>query len=126
LRFPKIRWDEGIFLDTILYMNTLAQLVDRRMLSYRTSLEALGFDYPNELKNMEEEMPLVEDGTFGILGSPWQQAKQAVLQILVGPPLRAHRLQAHLKVHKRRLILLLKLNQRNLTHLQTNKRKISR
>jgi len=76
-RFPKIRWDEGILLDTILYMNTLAQLVDRRMLSYRTSLEALGFDYPNELRNMEEEMPLVEEGTFGILGSPWQQAKTA-------------------------------------------------
>ena len=74
-RFPKIRWDDGILLDTILYMNTLAQLVDRRMLSYRTSLEALGFDYPNELRNMEEEVPLVEDGIFGILGSPWQQAK---------------------------------------------------
>jgi hypothetical protein len=74
-RFPKIRWDDGILLDTILYMNTLAQLVDRRMLSYRTSLEALGFDYPNELQNMEEEVPLVEDGIFGILGSPWQQAK---------------------------------------------------
>jgi hypothetical protein len=76
-RFPKIRWDEGVLLDTILYMNTLAQLVDRRMISYQTSLEALGFDYPNELKSMTEEMPLVEDGTFGILGSPWQQAKQA-------------------------------------------------
>lgn len=74
-RFPKIRWDDGILLDTILYMNTLAQLVDRRMLSYRTSLEALGFDYPNELRNMEEEVPLVEDGVFGILGSPWQKAK---------------------------------------------------
>lgn len=76
-RFPKIRWDDGILLDTILYMNTLAQLVDRRMLSYRTSLESLGFDYPNEYRNMEEEMPLVEDGIFGILGSPWQQAKTA-------------------------------------------------
>lgn len=74
-RFPKIRWDEGILLDTILYMNTLAQLVDRRMLSYRTSLEALGFDYPSELRNMTEEVPIVEDGIFGILGSPWQQAK---------------------------------------------------
>ena len=72
-RFPKIRWDDGVLLDTILYMNTLAQCVDRRMLSYRTSLEALGFDYTNELKNMEEEMPLVEAGNFGILGSPWQK-----------------------------------------------------
>lgn len=74
-RFPKVRWDEGVLKDTILYMNTLAQLVDRRMLSYRTAHEALGFDYANELKNMETEMPLVEDGTFGIIGSPWQQAK---------------------------------------------------
>ena len=73
-RFPKIRWDEGILLDTILFMNTLAQLVDRRMLSYRTSLEALGFDYSNELRNMKEEVPLVKKGTFGILGSPWQKS----------------------------------------------------
>ncbi len=74
-RFPKIRWDEGILQDVILYMNTLSQLVDRRMLSYRTALESLGFDYPNELKNVTEEFPLVEEGLFGIIGSPWQQAK---------------------------------------------------
>ncbi len=73
-RFPKVRWDDGVLLDTILHMNTLASLVDRRMLSYRTSLESLGFDYPNELRNMEEELPLVEEGTFGIIGSPWQKA----------------------------------------------------
>jgi hypothetical protein len=74
-RFPKIRWDEGVLKDTILYMNILAQLVDRRMLSYRTALEALNFDYPNELTNMTEEMELVQDGVFGIIGSPWQRAK---------------------------------------------------
>lgn len=74
-RFPKIRWDEGVLKDTILYMATLSQMVDRRMLSYRTSLEALGFDFSNELKNMEEEFDYVEEGTFGIIGSPWQQAK---------------------------------------------------
>jgi hypothetical protein len=73
-RFPKVRWDEGVLKDTILYMNTLAQLVDRRMLSYRTALEALGFDYANELRNMQEELSLVEDGTFGIIGSPFQKA----------------------------------------------------
>ena len=74
-RFPKVRWDEGVLKDTILYMNTLAQLVDRRMLSYRTSLEALGFDYPQELQNMQDEFDLVDSGIFGIIGSPWQQAK---------------------------------------------------
>jgi len=76
-RFPRVRWDDGILKDTILYMNTLAQLVDRRMLSYHTSLEKLGFDYPAELENMKDEFKLVEDGIFGIIGSPWQQAKMA-------------------------------------------------
>jgi len=85
-RFPKIRWDEGVLKDTILYMSTLAQLVDRRMLSYRTSLESLGFDFPNELKNMEEELPLVEDGTFGIIGSPFQKAAQPVQNSPEGTP----------------------------------------
>ena len=74
-RFPKIRWDEGVLKDTIMYMNILSQLVDRRMLSYNTALEQLGFDYGNELTNMETEFPLVEKGIFGIIGSPWQQAK---------------------------------------------------
>lgn len=79
-RFPKIRWDEGILKDTILYMSTLAQLVDRRMLSYRTALEALGFDYPNELQNMEDELSLVSKGVFGIVGSPFQQSKNSNIQ----------------------------------------------
>jgi len=74
-RFPKVRWDESVLRDIILYMNTLASLVDRRMLSYKTSLEALGFDYDNELGNMKQEIDLVKEGTFGILGSPWQQSK---------------------------------------------------
>lgn len=74
-RFPKIRWDESVLKDTIMYMNTLSQLVDRRMLSYRTALESLNFDYPNELRNMEEEFDLVKKGVFGIVGSPWQQSK---------------------------------------------------
>lgn len=74
-RFPKVRWDEGILRDTILYMNIISQLVDRRMLSYNTALESLGFDFRNELGNMQEEKDLVMDGTFGIIGSPWQKAK---------------------------------------------------
>jgi hypothetical protein len=73
--FPKIRWDEGVLKDSILYMSTLSQLVDRRMLSYNTALESLGFDYPTELQNMKTELPLVEEGIFGLAGSPFQQAK---------------------------------------------------
>jgi hypothetical protein len=74
-RFPKIRWDESVLKDTLMYMNVLSTLVDRRMLSYNTALEQLGFDYPSELNRMQTELPLVEDGVFGIIGSPWQQAK---------------------------------------------------
>jgi hypothetical protein len=74
-RFPKIRWDDGVLQDVILYMSTISQLVDRRMMSYRTALEKLGFDYDTELQNMTEEFDIVQDGIFGIIGSPWQQAK---------------------------------------------------
>lgn len=72
-RFPKVRWDEGILKDEILYKNVIAQMVDRRMLSYQTALEAVGFDYENELGNMKQELPLVQDGVFGIIGSPFQK-----------------------------------------------------
>jgi len=75
-RFPKIRWDESVLKDEVLYMATLSSLVDRRMLSYNTALEALGFDYETELKNMQTELPLVEDGIFGIIGSPFQKAAE--------------------------------------------------
>jgi hypothetical protein len=73
-RFPKIRWDESVLREEILYMATLSSLVDRRMLSYNTALEALGFDYDNELENMQTELPLVEKGILGIIGSPFQKA----------------------------------------------------
>jgi len=77
-RFPKVRWDNTILKDIILYMSTVSQLVDRRMISYRTALEQLGFDYNNEFNNMEKELPSVLEGTLGVIGSPFQQSKQAV------------------------------------------------
>jgi hypothetical protein len=77
-RFPKIRWDNTILRDIILYMSTVAQLVDRRMLSYRTALEQLGFDFNNEFNNMQNELPSVLEGTLGVIGSPFQQSKQPV------------------------------------------------
>ncbi|KKN59919.1 hypothetical protein LCGC14_0537440 [marine sediment metagenome] len=73
-RFPKVRWDNTILRDIILYMATISQLVDRRMLSYETALEQLGFDFPNEFNNMQNEFPSVMDGTLGIIGSPFQQS----------------------------------------------------
>ena len=73
-RFPKIRWDDGILRDDILYKNVIAQLVDRRMLSYETALETLGFDFENEKSNLAEEFTSVMDGTFGIIGSPFQKS----------------------------------------------------
>jgi len=72
-RFPKVRWDNTVLRDIILYMSTIAQLVDRRMLSYETALEQLGFDYENEFSNMKNELPDVKKGILGILGSPFQQ-----------------------------------------------------
>ena len=73
-RFPRVRWDDNILRNDILYKNVIASMVDRRMISYRTALETLGFDYTNELGNMQSELPLVMAGTFGLRGSPFQQS----------------------------------------------------
>jgi len=73
-RFPKVRWDNTVLRDIILYMSTIAELVDRRMLSYQTALEELGFDFPNEFNNMQNELPYVLEGTLGIIGSPFQKS----------------------------------------------------
>ena len=75
-RFPKVRWDNTILKDIILYMSTISQLVDRRMLSYRTALEQLGFEFDNEFANMADEFPEVMKGTLGIIGSPFQKQAQ--------------------------------------------------
>jgi len=77
-RFPRVRWDNTTLKDIILYMSTVSQLVDRRMLSYRTAMEQLGFEFDNEFANMEAEFPEVMKGTLGIIGSPFQ--KQAGVQ----------------------------------------------
>ena len=76
---PKVRWDQTILRNLLEYMNTISKLVDRRMLSYRTALEQLGFDFSSELSNVREELPIVKDeGAFGIMGSPWQQARMGL------------------------------------------------
>jgi hypothetical protein len=75
-RIPKVRWDDTILKDVLMYMSIIGQLVDRRMLSYKTALERLGFDFMSELTNMRNELPIVlDEGALGITGSPWQQSK---------------------------------------------------
>jgi len=85
-RFPRVRWDNTVLRDIILYMSTISQLVDRRMLSYETALEQLGFDFPNEFNNMKNELPSVLEGVLGIVGSPFQQAKQPFQGAPTGTP----------------------------------------
>jgi len=85
-KYPKIRWDESILKDSVLYMSILSSYLDRRALSYKTVLETLGFDYPNELKNMEKELPVVQDGIFGLHGSPFQNSKQPTQEAPKGTP----------------------------------------
>jgi hypothetical protein len=84
-QFPKVRWDNTILRDIILYMSTISQLVDRRMLSYKTAIEQLGFDYPNEFNNMQNELPSVLEGVLGILGSPFQQSRMGFQPVQNAP-----------------------------------------
>jgi hypothetical protein len=83
---PSVRWNEEVLKDEILYKNIIAQLVDRRMLSYETALESLGYNFDVEKSQMESELPLVEEGIFGIHGSPFQQTSQNTQEAPSGTP----------------------------------------
>ncbi len=70
-RYPQVRFDENALKDEIMMMSIVQGMIDRRIISYETGMEKLGFDFANELENMKQEKPLVQDGTLGIIGSPY-------------------------------------------------------
>lgn len=70
-RYPKVRFDNMVLKDEILMMNIIQGMIDRRIISYRTGHELIGFDFGTLLSEMEYERDLVLDGTLGIIGSPY-------------------------------------------------------
>jgi hypothetical protein len=70
-RYPSVRFDNMILKDEILMMNQIQGMIDRRILSYRTGHELLGFDFETLLTELKFERNLVLDGTLGIIGSPY-------------------------------------------------------
>lgn len=74
-RYPNVRFDENALKDEIMLMSVIQGMIDRRIISYETGIEKLGMDFGNELANMKQEAPLVQAGTLGIIGSPYQSQK---------------------------------------------------
>jgi len=70
-RYPSVRFDENALKDEVMMMSVIQGMIDRRILSYETGIEKLGFDFANELANFLQEKPLVQNGTLGIIGSPY-------------------------------------------------------
>jgi hypothetical protein len=70
-RYPVVRFDENALKDEIMMMSVIQGMIDRRIVSYETGIEKLGMDFSNELANFLQEKPLVQDGTLGIIGSPY-------------------------------------------------------
>ena len=73
-RIPKVRFDDMALRDEIQMMALIQGMIDRRIISYRTGQTALGFDPETELAQMKEEKSLIQDGTLGLVGSPFQQS----------------------------------------------------
>jgi len=70
-KYPSVRFDDMALKDEIMMMSIVQGMMDRRVISYRSGIEKLGFDYETELANMQAEKPLVEAGDIGIIGSPY-------------------------------------------------------
>jgi hypothetical protein len=73
-RIPKVRFDDMALRDEIQMMSIVQGMIDRRIISYRTGQKKLGFDPETEVAQMKVELPLVEEGILGIVGSPFQQS----------------------------------------------------
>ena len=84
-RYPKVRFDDMILKDELLMMNTIQGMIDRRIVSYRTGHDMLGLDHDTVLSELAQEMPLVVDGTLGILGSPYQQSGGGIQETQKAP-----------------------------------------
>ena len=72
-QIPAVRFNDMALKDELQLMNLLMQMVDRRIVSYKSVQEKLNFKPEYELEQMKIEKPLVIDGTLGIKGSPYQQ-----------------------------------------------------
>ena len=70
-RYPQVRFDENALKDEIMMMSIVQGMIDRRIISYETGIEKLGFDFDTELSNMIQEKKWVQDGVLGIIGSPY-------------------------------------------------------
>lgn len=70
-RYPSVRFDENALKDEIMLMSVVQGMIDRRIISYETGIEKLGFDFSTELANMTQEAPMVQAGKLGIIGSPY-------------------------------------------------------
>ena len=70
-RYPQVRFDENALKDEIMMMSVVQGMIDRRIISYETGIEKLGFEFSNELANMVQEAPMVQSGLLGIIGSPY-------------------------------------------------------
>lgn len=76
-RYPQVRFDNLALKDEIMMMSVVQGMIDRRIISYESGIEELGFDFSTELANMLQEAPMVQAGTLGIIGSPYNQTKAA-------------------------------------------------
>jgi len=70
-RYPQVRFDENALKDEIMMMSIVQGMIDRRIISYETGIEKLGFDFDTELANMKQEKKWVLNGDLGIIGSPY-------------------------------------------------------
>ena len=74
-RYPTVRWDTFVLKDELAIKTLIQGLVDRRVISYQTAIKWLGFDPDYEKRMLAKEAPDVEDGKYGIIGSPYQNSK---------------------------------------------------
>lgn len=71
---PDVVFSPLTLTDEIAEKQIIMQLVDRGIISYETAQSELGFDPDVEQARRTKQMPLIEAGIYGPIGSPYTQA----------------------------------------------------
>lgn len=76
--YPRPTFSSLALTDEIAEKQIIMQLVDRGIISYETAQNELGYDSAVEVSRRRSEIPLIQEGVIGMVGSPYQQTADGI------------------------------------------------
>ena len=69
--YPEVEFETISLSDEPRMIKMFLEMLDRGVLSYKSTIEKLGFNYEQQLSEMKDELELIDDGVLGRKQSPY-------------------------------------------------------